>query len=218
MMTRLINEIKDALMHTTSSQDLLSNLKDSDFIFKANHPIALIHSASRLDNIQDQQLFKEQGLLDENGYTPTQPSAKHLDFLAQHKPQYIKNVNIMCMREESKEPLSFVNKLPNDYWKKIQNVQHIVSMFEISDFDDQTTICQAEFELREIMRKRKEVHALKDVGFIWMCTCSQDLKELFTHYFGDNYVLLKTNAGTYQLGWSNTLREISLRNFVCPPK
>lgn len=216
-MTRLINDIKTALAHSASVQELLNNLQDSDFVFETEYPIALIHSASRLENTEDQKLFKEQGLLDEMGHTLTQPSTQQLEFLAQNRPQYLKNVNIMCLKEAPEKPLHFRNKRPNDYWKKIQNVEHIASMFEISGFDDQTTLCQAEFGLREIIRKRKEVHALKDVGFIWMAVCSTDLQELFTHYFGDNYILIKTDSTTYQLGWNDTLRGISMRDFICPP-
>lgn len=215
-MTRLIIDIKAALADSASVQELLPNLQDSDFIFETEYPIALIHSATRLD-AADQRLFQEQELLDENGHTPIQPSTEQLKFLAQNRSQYIKNVNIMCLKEAPAKPIRFLSKRPGDYWKKIQDVEYIASMFEISNFDDQTTLCEAEFDLREIIRKRKEVHALKDVGFIWMAIISKDLKELFTHYFGDNYIQINTGLTNYQLGWSDTLRDISMRDFVCPP-
>jgi hypothetical protein len=221
MMTRLIDEIKNALAEASPAKDLLDILKSSDFIFKQNYPIALIHSASRLDNTADLKLFKEHKLLDEDGHTPIQPSSEQLEFLAHKKPQYLKSVSIMCLQQEPEEPLKFSVKRPHDYWKKIQDVNHIQAMVEISHCDDRTDLCAAEFTLREIIRKRKEVHALKEVSFIWIAVCPievTELSELFKHYFNDNHAIVKTDMHSYHLGWDEALRNISMRDFVCPPE
>jgi len=219
-MTRLIEEIKNALAQASPAKDLLHILEDSDFVFEQNYPIALIHSASRLDDPTDLQAFKENRLLDENGHTPMQPSPEQLEFLAHKKPQYLKSVSIMCLKQEPAESLRFAVKRPHDYWKKIQDVGHIQAMVEISHCDDRTDLCAAESALREIVRKRKEVHALKEVGFIWMAVCPIEmieLSELLTHYFNDNYTMVKTDMHTYYLGWDEALRNISMRDFICPP-
>jgi hypothetical protein len=221
MMIQLIDEIKNALAQASPAKDLLHILEDSDFVFKQNYPIALIHSASRLDDPADLQPFKEHRLLDEDGHTPMQPSSEQLEFLAHKKPQYLKSVSIMCLKKEPVEPLKFSVKRPHDYWKKIQNVEHIQAMVDISHCDDRTDLCAAEFALREIVRRRKEVHALKELGFIWIAVCPIEmieLSELFKHYFNDNYAIVKTDMHSYHLGWNETLGEISMRNFICPPK
>jgi hypothetical protein len=221
MMTQLIDEIKNALAQASPAKDLLHILEDSNYVFKQNYPIALINSASRLDDPADLQSFKEQSLLDEDGHTPVQPSTEQWEFLANKKPQYLKSVSIMCLQHEFARPPRFSVKRPHDYWKKIQDVEHIQAMVEISHCDDRTDLCAAEFPLREIIRKRKEVHALKEVGFLWIAVCPTEvteLSELLIHYFNDNYAVVKTDMHTYYLGWNETLREISMRNFICPPK
>ena len=221
MMTPLVDEIKNALAQASPARDLLHILEDSDFIFKQNYHIALIHSPLQLDDPSELQWFKEHILLDESGHTPTQPSNEQLESIADNRPQYLKSVSIMCLKHEPVKPLRFSVKRPHDYWKKIHDVGHIQAMLEISHCDDQTDLCAAEFALREIIRKRKEVHALKEVGFIWIAVCPTEvteLSELLTHYFNDNYAMVKTDMHTYHLGWNETLREISMRNFVCPPK
>lgn len=220
-MIPLIDEIKNALTQASPARDLLHILEGSDFLFRQNYPIALIHSASQLDDPVDLQWFKKHSLLDESGRTPTQPSNEQLKSIAEDRPQYLKSVSIMCLKQEPVEPLKFSVKRPHDYWKKIQDVGHIQSMLEISHCDDRTDLCAAEFALREIIRKRKEVHALKEVGFIWLAVCPTEvteLSELFNHYFNDNYAIVKTGMHTYHLGWDDALRNISMRNFVCPPQ
>ena len=220
-MTPLIDEIKNALAQASPAKDLLHILENSDFVFRQNYPIALIHSALQLDDPSELQWFKEHNLLDEIGHTLTQPSNEQLESLADDKPQYLKSVSIMCLKHEPVKPLSFSVKLPQDYWQKSQDVGHIHAMVEISHCDDLTDLCAAEFALREIIRKRKEVHALKEVGFIWIAVCPvelTELSELFNHYFNDNYAIVKTDMHTYHLGWDDTLRNIRMRDFVCPPQ
>lgn len=220
-MTALIDEIKNALAQASPAKDLLHNLEASPYRFRQDYPVALIHSASQLDDPADLQWLNEHSLLDQNGHTPTQPSSEQLESLADGRPQYLKSVSIMCLNEEPANPLRFSVKRPHDYWKKIQDVKHIKAMIEISHCDDKSDLCSAEFALREIIRKRKEVHALKDLGFIWMAVCptkTTELSALFNHYFKDKHAIVKTDMHTYQLGWSDTLRGISMRDFVCPPR
>ena len=71
-----------------------------------------------------------------------------------------------------------------------------------------------EFRLRELIRKRKEVHALKEVGFIWMAITKKDASKVFKHYFDENYLVID---GQYHIGWKDKLKDISMRHFVYPP-
>ncbi|MEA3434639.1 MAG: hypothetical protein U9R13_08650, partial [Campylobacterota bacterium] len=81
-------------------------------------------------------------------------------------------------------------------------------------------VCQIESELRDIMRSSKEVPSVKEIGFIWVVTVpgSIDLKRLLKHYFVDKYEIIQKEDQTIYIGWSDTLKEVNMRYFVCPPK
>lgn len=118
-------------------------------------------------------------------------------------------------RDLPQESITFNTKRKFDYWKKIQNVEHIETTFDIYK-EIESSLCEVEFALRELIRKRKEIHALKEVGFIFKASSQDDLKELFEHYFGEDYRVLKDEKS--YIGYKKTLAEISMRNFVCPPE
>ena len=205
-------------MNGKFNASLVNALNDSNLLYKADYPIALINAKKRMEKSEDTILFENKQLFDEMGLTPTHPSESQFNTIADIGSKYLQRVSIMCLDNEPQTPPLFQVKRQNDYWKKIQEVSHIVSMIETSPWDDDAEVCDVEFSLREIIRKRKEVHALKDVGFVWIALTSSDVSEVFKHYFHDNYTLVKTEEQTFHIGWSTTLRTISMRSFVCPPQ
>jgi hypothetical protein len=58
---------------------------------------------------------------------------------------------------------------------------------------------------------------LKDVGFVWIAavTDSEEVEGIFEHYFHQNHTQVKSSDEncSYWIGWSNTLRNISMRTF-----
>lgn len=221
-MKEVITEIQSAMANITTgetfNESLVNALSDSDFLWRPDYPIALVNAKSRIDENSDLASFEAADLFDENGLTPTHPSGMQFGAIADIGNKYLQCVSIMClMREPETTPL-FQVKRQNDYWKKIQDVSHIKSMVETSEWQEDVGVCDVEFSLREIIRKRKEVHALKDVGFVWIAVTSCDVSEVFRHYFHDNYTLVKTERQGFHIGWSSSLRAISMRDFVCPPK
>jgi len=208
-MNDLIDNISKALQF---SGDFTKALLNSDLLWKHNDPIAVAHSYERLKSSQAKRVFKE--LVDEDGKTPEVYDDETLSRLQSIAPDAFKQIKFLALSHEPKKNIHFQVKRPKDFWKKIQDVEHIRAGFDYCEFDKNDDICKVEFELREVIRRQKEVHALKEVGFIWMAITPQDVSKVFHHYFDDNYRLID---GKFHLGWSETLKAINMRYFVCPP-
>lgn len=221
-MTEIITAIQKALATVTTGKGLNASLVDamhhSDFICQPDYPVALLHTKARIDTSEDAAAFEDAQLLDETGSTPAHPSALQFDAIVHINPKYLQQVSMMVLSHAPSKPSLFDVKRQNDYWKKIQEVRHIKAMVDISEFRQAADVCDVEFALREIIRKRKEVHALKEVGFIWIAVTLNDFSEVFRHYFHDNYLYVTAKNQGFHIGWSPTLRAISMRSFVCPPK
>ncbi len=221
-MIEIITAIQKALPTVTTTKGLNASLvaamHHSDFICQPDYPVALLHTKARIDNSEDAAALENAQLFDATGSTPTHPSAQQFDAIADINPKYLQQVSMMVLNHAPSKPPLFDVKRQNDYWKKIQEVSHIKAMVDLSEWRDDVGVCDVEFTLREIIRKRKEVHALKDVGFIWIAATSNDVSEVFRHYFHDNYAYVSSTQQGFHVGWSPTLRAVSMRSFVCPPK
>ncbi len=73
-----------------------------------------------------------------------------------------------------------------------------------------------------VMCLKGETHTsyiFKEIGFIWVATVpgSTDLNRLLKHYFNDNYDVIQKEDQAIYIGWSDTLKEVNMRYFVCPP-
>ncbi len=208
-MNPLIDYIKTAF---TQADSIESALKYLPLSFKKDFPVAYIHSQARIRDEQKKKALTS--LLDENGLTPTHPTQEDISLIKKNAPDLLQSATYVCLKKEPTKPISYTNKDGHDYWKKIQDVEHINAVFDISRYVDQE-ICEAEFTLREVIRKRKEVHALKPLGFIFLTDSSKDIAKVFVHYFGKHYICINNR---YYLGWSKALKEINMRYFVCQPK
>ena len=207
-MLALVDYIKTALTQTASIEEGLKFLPMS---FKKDFPVAYIHSQTRMLDHTTKEVLKE--LLDTDGFTPSYPSEENLHFIKQTYPDLIQSVSYMCLKKEPTHTLLYTNKLKNDYWKKLKDVDHIHAVFDIAKIQNEK-ICKAEFSLREVIRKRKEVHALKDLSYIYLAQSSEDISTVFEHYFGKKTLCIN---GKYYIGYTKCLRDINMRYFVCQP-
>lgn len=208
-MNPLIDYIKTALIQADSIESALKYLPIS---FKKDFPVSYIHSQKRMRDTQTKEALKS--LLDENGFTPTQPTQEDFLLIKKNAPALLQSVSYLSLKKEPTKTISYAPKNPNDYWKKIQDVEHINAVFDIAGPVDEE-ICEAEFTLREVIRKRKEVHALKSLGFILLIDSSKDISKVFEHYFGKHYTCINDR---YYLGWTKALKDINMRYFVCQPE
>ncbi len=215
-MNELIQNICACLEKSESfGNDFIRALKASKIIWKENYPIAVVHSKERMKEASQIDFFANSGLLDEVGETPVHYREQELESIRDASPSSLKSARLLALSEEPKTPISYKVKRPNDYWKKIQDVGHIRSSLDLALFEPEEDICKVEFELREVIRSRKEVHAFKEIGFIWIAVTKGDVSEVFRHYFHDDYTVID---GQYHIGWSETLKAINMRYFVCPPQ
>jgi len=225
-MTNLLEELKQILRNLnvddiSPEQVIVEHVqKHSRFLWQAHYPIAVIHSKKRMHDKETVLQFESENLFDRDGLTPTQWQTDQLEFVADNAPKYLQSVSLMCLKKTADKPLAFAAKRENDYWKKIQNSEHIEAMAEVTSFTKNgDNECQVESALREIIRKRKEISALKGVAFISIAVARQGQKidRVMTHYFHDNHSQIHIDDSIIHIGWSETLKAINMRYFVCPP-
>ena len=207
-MLSLVDYIKTALSQTGSLEEALNFLPMS---FKKDFLVAYVHSKMRLKDEKTQEAFKS--FLDENGHTPTSLTKEEHLFIKNNYPHLLQSVSYMCLLKQSKEEMVYKNKYSNDFWKKIQDVDSVKAVFDIAKVSNQS-LCEAEFSMREVIRKRKEVHLLKGLGYIYLMQSSQNLSGLCEHYFGNKYLCIND---TYYLAYAKSLKEINMRYFLCQP-
>ncbi len=208
-MKHLIDNISDVVKKT---KYFTFALLQSEIKWIKDYPIAVVHNVHKAKSESTGVHFRE--LVGEDGITPNQYTDEQLIKLGTNTAESFQYADFVALKSTNNPQINFAEKNENDFWKKIQNVDHIDATFDSFEFSSDDDKCKVEFELREIIRKRKEVHALKDVGFIWMAVSSNDMSEVFTHYFGDNHIHVDNK---YYIGWSDKLRDINMRYFVCQP-
>ncbi len=213
-MNTLIDEIQTALNTNDNETEFLAHLCQISDLWQQDVPISILHTSSRMESTATRSFFKEQRLLNEQGETPGLYTHSMLGTIMEHAPEAIRQMKLSALHRRPADTLRYEAKRPKDKWKKIIDVDHIKASFDYVYFDDTADKCSVEFELRELIRRRKEVHALKPVGFIWMARASQDVSEVFTHYFKRHWRRIND---IYYIGWSPSLQEINMRYFVCPP-
>jgi hypothetical protein len=181
-------------------------------------PIAIVHTQHRIQEDNIQKEFREHGLIDSAGMTPSSLTRAQCDDIANISPQYIQQVDFMVFSAQKNiKSIDFVAKRPHDFWKKLASSDDMAAMVEMEYFATMDS-AQIEYELREVIRKRKENSALKDVGFIWIAAVrgNEEAQGVFEHYFHQNKCQIKSSDEgnvSYWIGWSNTLRDVSMRTF-----
>lgn len=215
-MQDLIEKLKYSLRTESSLIDNLN--QDERYTWQANYPVAVVHQKDRIKEDTVRTMLEQEGFLDKSGYTLHAYESGQIDFLRTHAPSYIKQVSLLCMQGRERNYYNFSQKRPHDFWKKVQNPGTFKAVVEISTYDGEEDICQIESELRDLMRSSKEVPSLKEIGFIWVATVPSalDIRKLFIHYFPHTYEIIAKNDHTTYIGWSNTLKEVNMRYFVCP--
>lgn len=225
MLTPLIKELQEALQHTPPDMQIKDSLhlffNESGYGCQKDYPVAVVHEQTRITNPSSLAFFTQNNLIDEKGFTPCTYDDTQIEQIVSNAPSYIQRVNYIVAQSKAIPKPIFFNKFKHDYWKKIQSVDSLEAVIDVSILSEQTTDCEAEAALRAIIRKRKEVHQLKKLTFVWIVEIEGDPENIVTvlkHYFEEDYTLVKNVEKIYCLGWSNPLKSINMRYFVCPPK
>lgn len=214
-MQEIIAALKDALV--SKGEMLVFLNQNSSFTWHENYPVAVVHDKKRIKDEKVVSWMESRGMLDSDGLTPQTYDEHTIGLLHEHASAYLKQVSVMCLEGINKTPYHFREKRPHDYWKKIENPGNLKAVVEISQYEN-TDICQIESHLRDLMRSSKEVPVLKELGFVWVVRTDTtiDIEKLLRHYFPERYEIVRDNEETIYIGWSDTLREVNMRYFVCP--
>jgi len=225
MITPFIKELQEVLRRAPSSTQIKETLHllfdDSSYGWEKDYPVALVHEKTRITEPSALTFFTEHNLLNEDGFTPTAYDDAQIEQIVTHAPSYIQRVNYIVAQTKTIPSSLFFNKFKHDYWKKIQSVDGLEAVVDVTVLESHTTECEAEASLRAIIRKRKEVHQLKKLAFVWIVEIEDEsthIETVLKHYFEEDYTILKNAEKTYCLGWSNPLQSINMRYFVCPPE
>lgn len=181
-------------------------------------PIAVVHNQQRIKEDNIQKKFREHGWIDSEGMTLSSFSYSECNDIAKISPDYIQQVDCMVFSSKrAAQSVDFAPKRPLDFWKKLVSSDNMVAMVEMEYFSPRES-GKIEYELREVIRKRKENSALKDIGFVWIAavTDNKEAQGVFEHYFYQNHHQVKVSDGencSYWIGWSSTLGDISMRTF-----
>lgn len=218
-MKNFIEGIQSALMHADEAHFEEELVGKSEYIWQRNYPIAIVHDKARIKEEEIGAFFEKEALLDAGGLTHSAYTARQLDAIAINAPAYMQRATMMVLSKKSPEPLHFSEKFPKDFWKKLQDTAHIKAVVEIGTFSREDDVCSVEFALREVMRKRKEVNALKKLPFVWIAVLPKAIMidAVMKHYFLENHTRIEVGEMVYHIGWNETLKGINMRYFVCPP-
>ena len=130
-----------------------------------------------------------------------------------------KIANLMVCNKLNEEPQTFRVKREGDFWKKLDAREDYLAVVECATFSKSATLCEIEKEARDILRSRKEVHSVAGLGFVWVVQVEAgiDIDSIFELYFKENVLTLNQGDTKYYIGWTTKLKELDMRNFVCPP-
>ncbi len=225
MLTPLIKELQEALQHVPSDTEIKESLhlffNESHYGCQKDYPVAVVHEQTRITEPSSLTFFTQNNLIDEEGFTPCSYDDTQIAQIVSTAPSYIQRVNYIVAQNKAIPKPTFFNKFKHDYWKKIQSVDGLEAVIDVTVLPEQTTDCEGEASLRAIIRKRKEVHQLKKLTFVWIVETqghSTSIETVLKHYFQEDYTLVKNAEKTYCIGWSNPLQSINMRYFVCPPE
>jgi hypothetical protein len=225
MLTPLIKELHEALQKAPSATEIKETLHllfdESSYGWSKDYPVAIVHEKTRIKESSTLDFFTQNNLIDEEGFTPCTYDNTQIDKIVTNAPSYIQRVNyIVAQTKTIPQPL-FFNKFKHDYWKKIQSVEGLEAVVDVTELASHTGKCEAEAALRAIIRKRKEVHQLKKLTFVWIVETEGNpvnIEAVLQHYFKEAYRLIQNGDKTYCMGWSSPLQSINMRYFVCPPE
>lgn len=217
-MKEIISSIKKVLLLKDENPITYLN-KNSQYDWQENYPIAIVHEQKRvkevdlLEKMQDLYFFGDDGFSQEM-YTP-----KMIEFLKLQAPAHIKTASLLCYDGASEHAYTFKEKFTHDKWKKVVNTQNFKATVEVSFFDATKTIKEIETQLRDLMRSRKEIPALKKIAFVWVAEVDKatDIKDIIQHYFINNYAILEEDDTRTYIAWNECLNDINLRYFVVNP-
>jgi len=224
MTTPFIKELQKILEYVPTEIQIKESLallfNKSHYGCQKEYPVAVVHEKTRITDPSSLAFFTQNNLIDPEGFTPYTYDDTQIEQIVSCAPSYIQRVNYIVSKSKMIPKPTFFNKFKHDYWKKIKSVDGLEALIDINTIPVDIAECEAEASLRAIIRKRKEVHQLKKLTFVWIVETkgqSTAIETVLKHYFKEDYSIVKGTNKTFYMGWSTPLQSINMRYFVCPP-
>ena len=167
--------IKDLEVILSSHTSIIEVRDSLDILFTTtpygahkNYPVAIVHEASRIKEEETLSYFKKHHFISDEGLSREEYNDEELIHIAKDASKHIRNVNFILSTTKEVPHPTFFNKFKHDYWKKLTTSEGIEAVIDISGLTPTTSACESEETLRGIIRKRKEVHQLKNIAFVWI--------------------------------------------------
>jgi len=128
-----INDLEKLLRTHSALVDVKKSLHNrTDYGCEKDYPVAIVHEAKRIKEDDALQYFKTNYLLDEDDFSFDEYPKDDLANISYHAPKYIQTVNFMLATTKEVPHPTFYNKLKGDYWKKIQSVEGLEAVIDLS--------------------------------------------------------------------------------------
>ena len=146
MITPLIKELQEALQHAPSEIQIKDALhlcfNESDYGCKKAYPVAIVHEKTRITDPESLAFFTQSNLIDTEGFTPYVYEDTQIEQIVSHAPSYIQRVNYIVAKSKAIPKPTFFNKFKHDYWKKIQSVDGLEALIDVTVLANDTTECE----------------------------------------------------------------------------
>lgn len=220
---------------TTVEEALAEHCRESRFAWITDLPISMVHKREKLKDTSTAAFLNANNFFDNSGCAANRYTLSYLKHLYGEQKSVFQTIDLAVLTKGSDmDALMFESKRPNDYWKRLQNVEPIEAMIGLQYVDSASCSeemieralveCsngqwQIESQLRDAIRSKKENSGLREKPFIWVVLKEHDdsgavdhIAKMLQHYFGNN-VIHKTGAKAFYIGYMPTLNAISLREF-----
>lgn len=240
-MKEIISELTKALEkltineNDTAAEALIEQLQVSNYTWVSDLPISIVHREKKLkaDTVRNYLLAND--FFDNTGSSDTVQGLQKLERMAREMRKAFQTIDLAALESHAAmDKLTFQNKRPNDFWKRLKNANAVKALVGLqyvdsSDCSDdfikavlQETIngqWPVESALRDAIRSTKENSALRSKPFVWVVIQTQtdqgdvdNVAKMLRHYFGANVVEGRGNVHFY-IGCMDELNAISLREF-----
>ncbi len=240
-MTEIIRALEAALEKSIiaenhpTAEDLIAHLGGGQFAWIADLPISVVHQKERLKVPDTQDFLQANHFFDEAGFSQTTYDLAQLQRLCRGAKNAFQTADLAVVdREADMRRLLFQNRRPNDYWKRLKNLDAVRAVAGLDRVDAAECSSgaierelkestngqwQVESRLRDAMRSKKENRGLRSKPFVWIVVKEQGSRErvdhiamMLKHYFGKNLLQGSGNAD-YYIAYMDELNAVSLREF-----
>jgi len=240
-MEEIIKELAGALEKLTQDESsrpaaaLSGRLQNGQFAWIADLPISVVQEKAKLKSTEARSYLEANGFFDAGGHAASSYSLSRLTTYCLGAKSAFQTIDLAAAEKEPGiKRLLFKSKRPNDYWKRLKNVETVRAMVTLERID--ASQCsdaviekelneslngqwQVESRLRDAMRSKKENADLRSRPFIWVGVKERGanagvdhIEMMLKHYFGEKVVHKRAETEFY-IGFSDELNAVSLREF-----